>query len=255
MIRKIHYVWFGGNPIPNNVKSCIDSWKKFAPGWEIIQWDENNFDIDEYRWVKEAIENKSYAHAADFVRLYVLVKYGGLYVDTDVQLMRNIEGIITNPIVLGIENHIANTSELKSVSEDGFVNGDKTKRCYSFCLQAGIMYSEPNQDYFVSFMNKYYNDGNRCFVDSNGMLNKFTIDPVLFIHLTQWGAIYRDETQELKDGIILYNSSVLATRKTKTSDSYAIHWFDQSWNDAGGFLMKIKKSIKKHLYFLYRLQW
>lgn len=77
MIKKIHYVWLGGKPLPANVKSSIASWKACMPDWEIIQWDESNFDINKYRWVKEAISMKRYAFAADFIRLYVLNEIGG----------------------------------------------------------------------------------------------------------------------------------------------------------------------------------
>lgn len=76
MIKKIHYVWLGGKPLPASVKSCIRSWKKYMPDWEIIQWNESNFDINRYRWVKEALEMKQYAFAADFIRLCVLDKWG-----------------------------------------------------------------------------------------------------------------------------------------------------------------------------------
>lgn len=78
MIKKIHYVWFGGKPLPENVKSCINSWKRYLPDWEIIQWNESNFDTNHFRWVREALSVKKYAFAADFVRLYVLNKMGGI---------------------------------------------------------------------------------------------------------------------------------------------------------------------------------
>lgn len=77
MIKKLHYVWLGGKPLPQNVKSCIATWKKHMPDWEIIQWNENNFEIKKFRWVKEAINIKRYAFAADFIRLYVLNSIGG----------------------------------------------------------------------------------------------------------------------------------------------------------------------------------
>lgn len=79
MIKKLHYVWLGGKPLPQNVKSFIATWKKHMPGWEIIQWNENNFDIEKFRWVKEAIIIKRYAFAADYIRLYVLNSMGGIF--------------------------------------------------------------------------------------------------------------------------------------------------------------------------------
>lgn len=77
MIKKLHYVWLGEKPLPANVKSCIASWQECMPDWEIIQWDESNFDVNRYRWVREAISMKRYAFAADFIRLYLLNFVGG----------------------------------------------------------------------------------------------------------------------------------------------------------------------------------
>lgn len=77
IIRKLHYVWLGGKPLPQNVKSCISSWKKHLSNWEIIQWDETNFPVNNFRWVREALAAKKYAFAADFIRLYVLENQGG----------------------------------------------------------------------------------------------------------------------------------------------------------------------------------
>lgn len=79
MIKKLHYVWFGGKDLPANVMDCIESWKKYCPDWEIIQWNEETFDTQRFRWVREALEDRKYAFAADFVRLWVLNVYGGVF--------------------------------------------------------------------------------------------------------------------------------------------------------------------------------
>jgi mannosyltransferase OCH1-like enzyme len=84
MIPKvIHYVWFGGNPLPELAIKCINSWKEILPEYEIIRWDENNFDISSNQYVKEAYEEKKYAFVSDYVRLYALYNYGGVYMDTE----------------------------------------------------------------------------------------------------------------------------------------------------------------------------
>lgn len=77
MIKKIHYIWLGGKPLPLDVKSCIKSWKEHLPGWEIVQWNEQNFDCNKYTWIREALERKRYAFAADLIRLLVLREFGG----------------------------------------------------------------------------------------------------------------------------------------------------------------------------------
>ena len=66
--KKIHYCWFGKNPLPESVKKCINSWKKFCPDYEIIKWDEDNFDVSDNLYAKQALENKKYAFVSDYAR-------------------------------------------------------------------------------------------------------------------------------------------------------------------------------------------
>ncbi len=88
MIPKvIHYCWFGGNPKPDIINKCIESWKKFCPDWEIKEWNETNFDINEVPYMKEAYDSKKWAFVSDVARLLVIYKYGGIYMDTDVELL------------------------------------------------------------------------------------------------------------------------------------------------------------------------
>lgn len=79
MIKKIHYFWLGGGPLSKNIQYCIDSWKKMMPGWEIIRWDESNFDTQKCTFIREALDKKKYAFAADIIRLLVLRKWGGIH--------------------------------------------------------------------------------------------------------------------------------------------------------------------------------
>lgn len=253
MIKKIHYVWLGGKPLPASVKSCIKSWKKYMPDWEIIQWNESNFDVDRYRWVKEALEMKQYAFAADFIRLCVLEKWGGIYADTDVEVVKPIDAIIDNSFVGAFDNHRHKTGEIQNVSEDGIDKRNGQKISW-FCLQSGFFYSEPAHPFVKRMLEKYYDNGKRAFLNSDGTNNAFVIDQLMMWLLnSEFGAKFRDETQLLCDDMMIYNGRVFATRKTKCSETYAIHWYDQSWKEDKGF-QKIKKTIKKYLFFLYRLQ-
>ena len=81
--KKIHYCWFGGNPLPELAQKCIASWKKYCPDYEIVEWNETNFDINYCDYVREAYTAKKWAFVSDVARLYVLVNYGGIYMDTD----------------------------------------------------------------------------------------------------------------------------------------------------------------------------
>lgn len=251
MIKKIHYVWLGGASLPPNVVSCINSWKKNCPEWEIIQWNENNFNINSYIWVKEAIQAKKYAFAADFIRLFILKKYGGIYCDTDVQILRPLEQVLDASYVSGIENHAIGTNKLYEINENGY--DKRGKRFSGFCLQAGFMYSEQNHPFIDYCISELYDNGNKHFIRLEGLTNEFVIDEAMMVLLQKkYGIKYRDTTQYLDDDIKIYDSSFFATRKSKCHESYVIHWFDQSWKNDMGFIFFVKKWIKKHLYFLYR---
>lgn len=105
MIPKIiHYCWFGGNPLPPLAEKCIESWKKYFPDYEIKRWDESNFDVNIIPYTKEAYEAKKYAFVSDYARFYILYKYGGLYFDTDVEVIKPMNDIIAAGSFMGCEN-------------------------------------------------------------------------------------------------------------------------------------------------------
>lgn len=111
MIPKIiHYCWFGGNPLPPLAIKCIESWKKYLPDYEIKEWNESNFDVNMNSFVREAYIAKKYAFVSDYARFYVLYKYGGLYFDTDVEVIKNMDDIIARGPFMGIETDDGDTS-------------------------------------------------------------------------------------------------------------------------------------------------
>lgn len=104
MIPKIiHYCWFGGKPLPKEAKRCIASWRKYLPDYEIKEWNESNFDVNVIPYTAEAYQAKKYAFVSDYARLYVLHKQGGLYFDTDVEVIRNMDPIIAAGPFMGCE--------------------------------------------------------------------------------------------------------------------------------------------------------
>ena len=92
--KKLHYCWFGGNPLPEDVKGYIASWRKYCPDYEIIEWNESNFDINCCAYVKEAYEAKKWAFVTDYVRLYALYNHGGIYMDTDVEVVKTFDDLL-----------------------------------------------------------------------------------------------------------------------------------------------------------------
>ena len=87
----IHYCWFGGGPIGEADRKCIESWQKFCPDYRIMRWDETNFDLDCSPYVRQAYDAGRYAFVSDYVRLAVLYRYGGIYLDTDVELVKPLD--------------------------------------------------------------------------------------------------------------------------------------------------------------------
>lgn len=102
--KTIHYCWFGRNPLPPLAVNCIESWRKFLPEYEIKEWNENNFDVDIIPYTKEAYQAKKYAFVSDYARFYILYHHGGLYFDTDVEVIRPMDDIIERGAFMGCEN-------------------------------------------------------------------------------------------------------------------------------------------------------
>ena len=99
----IHYCWFGNNPLPTLAQKCIESWKKYLPDYEIKEWNENNFDVNIIPYTQEAYKAKKYAFVSDYARFYILYKYGGLYFDTDVEVIKPLDDIIKLGAFMGCE--------------------------------------------------------------------------------------------------------------------------------------------------------
>ena len=106
MIPKIiHYCWFGGKPLPKSAETCIASWKKYLPDYEIKRWDESNFDVNAIPYTREAYAACKFAFVSDYARFWILYHYGGVYFDTDVEVIRPIDDIINRGGFLGVESN------------------------------------------------------------------------------------------------------------------------------------------------------
>lgn len=102
--KTIHYCWFGLNPLPELAKRCIASWRKYLPDYEIREWNEDNFDVNIIPYTTEAYQVRKYAFVSDYARFFILYKYGGLYFDTDVEVIRPMDDIIARGPFMGCEN-------------------------------------------------------------------------------------------------------------------------------------------------------
>lgn len=105
MIPKIiHYCWFGGKELSDDAKKYIESWKKFCPDYEIKEWNETNFDVTVVPYVAEAYKEKKWAFVSDYARLYALKEFGGIYLDTDVEIVKSLDEFLNNKAFIGAES-------------------------------------------------------------------------------------------------------------------------------------------------------
>ena len=219
--KKIHYCWFGGNPLPKLAKKCIKSWKKYCPDYEIIRWDESNFDISSAPlYVQQAYNAKKWAFVTDYVRLYAMVTQGGIYMDTDVEIVKPLDSFLHHQAFSGFESE-----------KD---------------IPTGIMACQKNFPLFLEFL-EYYN--NIVFLKDDGEYNLIT-NVIIMTDITEKHGLIRNGCFQVVSGFALYPKDYycpidLGTFDLKkTENTVAIHWFGGSWLPDEMKLEK-KKIIRK----------
>ncbi len=193
--KKIHYCWFGNNPKPTIVEYCIASWKKYLPDYEIIEWNEENFDVYQNEFVKTAYENKKWAFVSDFARAKALYEHGGFYLDTDMEVKNTLNDFLHHRAVCGFE--------IKGIPYSAFWGIEK-----GHVLAIRIM------DYYLN--NEYKEEPNTA-IFSKLLVNEFGADAS------------KDSYQELKEGIVLYPSTYFSL---DLPINYVTHHFSGSWHDS-----------------------
>lgn len=195
MIPKIiHYCWFGKNPKPKIAESCISSWKKYLPDYEIIEWNEDNFDVEQNTFVKTAYQNKKWAFVSDFARAKALHEFGGFYLDTDMEIKNSLNDFLHHKAVCGFE--------MKGIPYSAFWGAEK-----------GHVLGERMIDYYLK--NPYKEEPNTA-IFSKLLVREFGADPD------------SDTFQELKAGIALYPSTYFSL---DLPINYVTHHFSGSWHD------------------------
>jgi mannosyltransferase OCH1-like enzyme len=207
MIPKIiHYCWFGGNPLPKLAIKCIASWKKYLPEYQIIEWNESNFDMEEYVFAKQAFENRKFAFVSDVCRLHALKYYGGIYMDTDVEVLKSLDAFLHHTAFSGFEN-------------DDFV-------------PTGIMASE-KESIWINEMLSYYH--NKPFVKNNGEFEMTSNTAIITSLMQQKGFVMNNKFQEIKNYVAFYPNDYFCPKSYKTGrteltiNSTCIHHFAKSW--------------------------
>ena len=219
MIPKvIHYCWFGRNPLPSLAIKCIESWRKYLPDYEIKEWNEDNFDVNIIPYTQEAYQVGKYAFVSDYARFWILYKYGGLYFDTDVEVIKPMDDIIARGPFMGCEKDVSDTSVVSVAPGLGL---------YKEILE---MYSK------LSFVNK------------DGTYNQKTIVQYTTEILCEYGLKEGNEIQECA-GVWIYPKEYFCPLDQTltlhiTSNTRSIHHYDSSW------LSPQKRIIKKIKRFL-----
>ena len=145
MIPKIiHYCWFGHNPLPPLALECIASWRKFLPDYEIKEWNEDNFDVNIIPYTAEAYRMKKYAFVSDYARFWILYQYGGIYFDTDVEVIRPMDDIIARGNFMGFEK-----------DPDGDNTPGKYAPQYCFSVALGLGFGMEKGHHFMMKMMEY----------------------------------------------------------------------------------------------------
>jgi hypothetical protein len=156
MIPKIlHYCWFGNGEMPELALKCLESWRKYLPDYEIMVWNEDNFDVNMYRFSSEAYKERKFAFVADVCRLYALKNIGGIYLDTDVEFLRPLdEKMLQQKAFTGFEDNLLLSSAIMGSEKDGKWINDLLPYYAdrSFYLKDGSHDVNPNTEIITEFM-------------------------------------------------------------------------------------------------------
>lgn len=198
MIPKIiHYCWLSGDEIPENLRKCMESWKEKLPDYEFIKWDLKNFNIDSSQWVKEAYQNQKYAFACDYIRLYAIYNYGGIYMDMDIEVLKAFDDLLNKPYMFAHE------------------------RPNEEYIEAGCFGAEKG-DFFISKCLEYYK--NRHFIKEDGSYDLFPL-PKIMLEIIKKNGINMDTYSSDYFTCKSYDTGIITT----TKNTYTIHHFAGSW--------------------------
>lgn len=254
--KKIHYCWFGGKPLPEAMKRNIESWKKFCPGYEIIRWDEGSYDINNsIPFVKQAYACKKFAFVSDYVRLEALYREGGIYMDTDVELVKPLDDFLQHRFFTSTE-YIADNVRILNVKDRLYPDGTK-RNPEEIIIGIGIMSAfwgvEPRHPFMSDCLN-FYKDKNFILPDGS-YYDKVILTVVLALCAEKYGFKYKKGPQELSEGMCLYPDEYFTYAGFRTENSVALHAAYNSWREVSAIhrfytkcsqnqtFVKIKKNL------------
>jgi len=212
--KKIHLCWLSGDPYPAKIAKCLDTWKKHLPDYEVVLWDTKRFDLSQSQWVREAFEKKKYAFAADYIRFYALYHEGGIYLDSDVEVLRSFDDLLDLPYFMGAEK--------AQTPEAAIIGAEKGCDWIKMCL-----------DYYEG----------RPFIKADGSLDIRTVPEIMVEQIEPHKPIrvlslndslnirqldMQKEVLEFNDAF--FSPKVFDSREVEiTPYTYAIHHYQNSW--------------------------
>ena len=206
--KKLHYMWFGGKPIPSNLKRCMESWKKYCPDYEIIEWNETNYDVHKHLYMKQAYDSHAYGFIPDYARLDILYNEGGFYLDTDVEIKRSIDDLRFQYAFCGVEKW----------------------QIINFGGLSGAVKGHPMIKEFLDARSDIY------FLDDNGNQNRNTCGFYDTQTVLRMGYKLTGETQSIHSmNIYAYDYfhpyDYMSGIAHETENTYSSHWFHGGWMD------------------------
>lgn len=216
MIPKIiHYCWLSDDKYPDKIQKCIDSWKIHLPDYQFKLWDLKAINLDENIWVKQAFESKKYAFAADYIRLFAVYNHGGIYFDTDIEVLKPFDDLLHLPYFLG--------SEGENIIEAGVFGAEKNAEWLADCLE-------------------YYKG--KTFINDDGSFNTTTLPIIMGDQIRSKRSIETKSKFEImnlisngdvKGKLFLFPKEYFCAKNMgtgileNTSETYSIHHFAMSW--------------------------
>ena len=222
----IHYCWFGGNPLPELAIRCLNSWKKYCPDYEIKQWDESNFDIGCCAYVREAYNEKKWAFVSDYARFWILYHYGGVYFDTDVEVIKPIDELVNRGSFMGKEK-AANKNSANLTIAPGL----------GLAANPGLGIYKEILDYYKT----------QHFLNADGDQNLKTVVTRVTELLEKYGYQGNNGIEVVKD-IYIYPPDYLCPKDYDTGklvitpNTYSIHHYTASWHT----------KEEERIYFIYK---
>lgn len=228
--KKIHYCWFGGNPIPNKDKKCIESWRKKCPDYEIIEWNESNYDVNKNKYMKQAYEAKKWGFVPDYARLDIIYNEGGIYLDTDVEIIKPLDDLLLDKGFAGIE-------------------GTESKEA----IALGLGFAAEKGNPIIKKLLESYDE--ILFINDDGTLN-LTPSPVYSTEKMLEAGFVLNGLKQTIDGFTVYPKEYFCPRDyhtgklSKTKNTYTIHWYNASWKTPHQKrMMKLRHTIGVKNYY------